>query len=147
MTTVLPDIVTLYTAGLPVALMLVIQLWAVFGTTHHPISMTSGPELNSAIVTLITESEALLTPTWPISSQLDATSLDQSVCGRLGSMIVMRNGAYGQVYSNFKYYDCDFDWTDLTEIATTENYTSMHLIVAHHYSLLPLLKTDHALGR
>ena len=56
---------------LPILLMVGLQLWAIFGTDHHPVSMPVDSAFGAAIVQMIRDSEQDLTPVWPYPERLD----------------------------------------------------------------------------
>jgi len=55
---------------LPVALMTMVQLWAVMGSAHHPVSMP-GSGAGAAIVNLVRETEGSFFSEWPYATEID----------------------------------------------------------------------------
>ena len=95
---------------LPVLLMVALQLWAVLGSAHHPISMPRASTVSAAIVAMVPRSKELLNPVWPIPTALDVGSADWQTCGRFGVGVGLRASASTAPRSEF--YNPICPWLD-----------------------------------
>lgn len=90
--------------GLPIALLVVLQLWAVFGSSHHPVTMPADNAVfSAAIVQMIQDSQTDFSPTWPYPSRVDFTTAQQSLMSVI-STFKLKSNIYNSI-PNFNYQD------------------------------------------